>query len=206
LTAVLRKGSSFLYRKHISCEWRCDVSTTSARDRTAYTEVGVTCPSAEITTSSIVCFMYVAILPHRLQSPPLCIFSHATRVSALPQFKRQQFARISVRREEEPGNGQAGISSVLSSRCLLAFSISGTPELKDFEATDFSRRTKTLYGAPALGSHSICIIVRRFPPTIRLARLGGEGQRYATNSDTQIAPKFVWANRADLHHNNALIF
>jgi hypothetical protein len=34
----------------------------------------------------------------------------------------------------------------------------------------------------------------------------GERQRYATNSDTQIAPKFVWANRADLHHNNALTF
>jgi hypothetical protein len=50
------------------------------------------------------------------------------------------------------------------------------------------------------------VIVRRFPPTIRLARLVGEGQRYATNSDTQIAPKFVWANLAELHHNNALIF
>lgn len=48
--------------------------------------------------------------------------------------------------------GKQGISSVLSSRCPLAFSISGTPELKDFEAIDLSRRTKTLYGHPALGS------------------------------------------------------
>ena len=31
-------------------------------------------------------------------------------------------------------------------------------------------------------------------------------QRLTLNSDTQTAPKFVWANRADLHHNNALIF